>query len=365
MIVHILWFEDYKFLNGIVNSVNEDPDLFDRDEHLFVTPHQGVYDACKAPNVVLDTEFGTGRPFAELINKYAPQADGVIVHALDIPSKLLKVKRENLGKIIWRSWGFDSFYPYEMRGEPKDIARTLLKKAWLRRIGKFRAVCGENIADKIVLEGLVGDKVPVLNYSYRNPKSDWGAGLADFEPIDCGIEFDSSALNIMLGHSGVSREHHIEMLGKLKAYKDRNIRIYLSMGYGVEEYMQEVKDYVSRTWADKVTIVSKMMPLDQYYSYLWNIDLAIFDGLESYALGNICPMIEMGKKFVVNPQGVIRQAFDRDNVPYLTTDTAFDLPFEEFARPAVYGPRAGAQFVPEKEDVIADLNEVFVLARDK
>lgn len=363
MIVHILWFEDYKFLSGIVGTVNDEPDLFGRDGHLFVTPHEGVFEACRAQNVLLDTEFGTDRPFAELINKYAPEAESVIVHALEIPQKLLKVKRKYLGKIIWRSWGFDSFYPYAMRGELKDIPRAVLKRAWLGRIRKLKAVCGENIVDEIVLEGLVGDKVPVLQYSYHNPKHDDRLSVADFEGVDCGIDFDDSAVNVMLGHSGVREEHHIEMLEKLAAYRGENMHIYLGLGYGYEDYIQELKDYVARNWGDQVTIITKMMPLESYFSYLSKIDVAIFDGLQSYALGNICPMIEMGKKFVVNPDGPIRKAFDRDGVPYLTSDTAFDLPFEEFSAPAAYGPGAGSQINCDRQSVIRGLNEVFELAR--
>lgn len=365
MIVHILWYEDLKFLPLIIGTVNDDPDIFDRENQLFVVASETMYAVCpKAENVVLDTEFSGGHVCSGLINKYAPKATGIILHVLPEPMELFRVKRRHLGKILWKMWGYDTVFPYRQYGERKfrDFLKRRVKDIWLRRIKSFRAVCGDSLSDFIVLRELVGDAVPILKYSYGNPKMD-ALPITDDSCIeDCGLDIDPDALNIMLGHSGFPEESHIEMLKKLEAYRDQNIRIYIVLAYGDAEYMPEVEAYAKERWPDAAYLLTEPLPFAKYQGFLRSMDVAILDGTLSYALGNIIFLIRHKKKFVVNPDGIIRKAFDLDHIPYLTSDTAFDMPFEEFAAPFAYPEDAGRQMCYDKDEIVKGLHEVFGMA---
>lgn len=355
--IHLLWLEEYKFTPYLVGYINDSENGFDASQHLFVLTSDKLYEQCQFENVILDKEFAPNTDCAKLINKYAEFADHLIVHSISGPIDLLKVKRKNLSKIVWRSWGHDAIFPYGQNPKKplSNLAKRVLESLWRKRISSFQAVCGANLIDEINIKEKFGD-VPTYRFFYRMHK-DKNAFEVDESLLEKEPE---SALNILLGHSGYANDNHIEMLKRLKNYSEENIHIYLVMTYGQADYIDSVKKYALENWKDKVTVIQDFIPLDQYRKFVWSMDIAILDGENSYALGNIDILLRAKKKMIVNPNGIIRKAFDADSIPYLTTDTAFELPFSEFVEKAVYTENSGEKMlVKSPEERIRIMKNVF------
>lgn len=333
LFVHIFWLDEIKFSPSLIQYINDPENGFDVSQHFFVLVSPKVYEMCRYDNVVLDDQFQNDR-CANLINKYAERAEALIVHSLCDPIELLKIKSKYLSKIVWRSWGHDAIFPYQPHQGKwlSNFAKHILEKTWKRRIKFFKAICGANLVDEIDIREKFGN-VQTYPFLYR---------ITGKEMETIGVEGNLSAkkndglINILVGHSGYDNDNHIFILNKLMAYREENVHIYLVLTYGQKDYIDTIKKHVSEQWGEKATIIEEFVPYEQYRTFVQSIDIAILDGRNSYALGNVTLLLRAKKKLIVNPMGVIRKAFDQDAVPYLTTDTAFDLPFIEFAAPAVY-----------------------------
>ena len=150
------------------------------------------------------------------------------------------------------------------------------------------------------------------------------------------VKKDGEPLNILLGHSGFPNDNHISVLKKLKKYADQNICVHIVLSYGDAGYIEKVKQYAVETLGGKANIISERMPYDEYLEMLSKIDVAVLDGTKSYALGNLGALLFLEKKMVLNIKGVLKEAFDVDGIPYITTEDIGALSFEDFARPFVY-----------------------------
>ena len=106
---------------------------------------------------------------------------------------------------------------------------------------------------------------------------------------------------MLLGHSGIQNDNHISILKELKKFEDKKLHINLVLSYGDDIYVASVIDYVKKTWReDKVTINTKKMSAQDYYSFLKSMDIAILDGKKSYALGNIEALLFFKKTIYLN-----------------------------------------------------------------
>ena len=341
--IHLLWWEHQVFVPSIIRYINDPQNDFDVSQHLFVLTSKSLYDANQADNVILDTTYPSKSNCAALINKYAEYTDHLIVHSLCSPIELLKVKPKNLRKIVWRSWGHDAIFPYQLhKGKIMgNLVKRALRLVWKRQIKSFQMICGANLVDEVNFRDLFGD-VRSCRFLYQILRHN------ETEPLvnNSGTTIKSvDIVNILVGHSGYSNDNHIAMLNKLMVYRNKPVQLHLVLSYGNKEYIDEVKKYAVAQWKDKVTIHDNFMPMEQYRELIHSMDLAIFDGINSYALSNIDMLLRAGKKLIVNPNGLIKRAFDLDSIPHLTSDTAFDLPFEEFIAPAIYTEESGKQLL--------------------
>ena len=45
--LHIIWHPDLKFIPKLIKMINEEKGYFNSEEHLFITPHERVYNELK------------------------------------------------------------------------------------------------------------------------------------------------------------------------------------------------------------------------------------------------------------------------------------------------------------------------------
>lgn len=154
--------------------------------------------------------------------------------------------------------------------------------------------------------------------------------------------FSDGSLHVLLGHRGSSEENHIELLRTLKKYEREKIKIYMPLSYGDVAYIEKVKRFVTDSRITYVEIIDQFMEFGDYCKFLNSMDVAIFDGMSSYALGNIGLLLTLEKKIFLNANGVLREAFVHESVPYALISDIGKMTFQEFGTPVVISEQTGA-----------------------
>jgi hypothetical protein len=105
-----------------------------------------------------------------------------------------------------------------------------------------------------------------------------------------------TTVNIQLGNSADPTNNHIDVLKQLKKYKDEDIKIFVPLSYGDQEYAKEVIKYGKSIFEDKFVTLTEFMPFEKYLEFLGEIDIAIFAHKRQQAMGNTITLLGLGKK---------------------------------------------------------------------
>lgn len=338
--VHLLWHNEAKFNSRVVAMIHDPATDFNSQEHLFVTPHQLVYDAIKDyDNVVLDNTYGS-RKAAGYVNRYAPQCEWLFLHSMCSPLEALKIKGKCWHKIVHRTWGGDLSYDLAKNTGVKKFAKRIINKIFAWRMKHVRLIGVANTVDILNVQEQIGN---VATHIMPYPVKDSDTIL--LEEIAKPKKSDGK-LCVMIGHSGHPINNHKELLDALYRFRDENIQIYIILAYGYPDYIEEVKTYGSRLYGEKITFIEEMLPYDRYVQLINEMDIAFFDGVQSYALGNIYIFKVLRKKIFLHEDGIIRRAFDLEKIPYVCSSQLADLSFEEFAKPIDYSEETRNKLIP-------------------
>lgn len=334
--IHIFYFQDSKSFNPkIVEFINKE---FNFNEHLFVTPHKNVYEAIKNYSNVfyysVKSEGAKARK-ADIINYFAEKCDWLILHSFCRAIEFYKIKKKYLNKIVWRSWGHD-VNVFSYHNNYKDLIKSVIfNPIWKSYILQFKSVGIANTCDLYNFKKLDESFDKRINFMLMPyPTNVSYADICDLR--DKHIKKEK--VNVMVGHSASAADNHLEILKRLYVYRNENIEIFVMWPYSHKnDYnrLQTIKEY-AKVFDGRVTFVENYIDFKKYIQFLDDMDIVIFDGLSSYALGNIGLSISLRKKIFLNSKGVIRQAFDSDDIPYSCTDVIGTISYDEFIRPLRY-----------------------------
>ena len=329
--IHIVWGDELKFFSRLVDIINKPENGLQPEEHLFVTPYEQVYKALKNKGIFEFIDIENKRS-AKIINMYGSRCDWMFVHNICSPIEGLKIKKKYRKKIIWRTWGSDAGYSAKSRNNLTKTIKQIINHFWTKVVRSFYGVGVANIVDKLDITKRYGQ----LNF-VSVPYAAEGGYDSLLEAKENMAEHKGT--NVLIGHSGFSNDNHIAVMQQLEKYKQEDITLYLTLSYGVKEYIDEIKSYVSSVWGKKAIIIEEFMPYSDFAKHLSNMDVAIFDGKLAYALGNIGMLVFLDKKLFLNSEGVIKEAFDKEGLPYETTSNIEDMSFEKFSSKVVYSEK--------------------------
>lgn len=329
--IHFFMVNETIYSIRTIKMINDLTNGFNLDEHLFVTAHQELYDKIhEYPNTEL---VRVENPIsADVINNYIDRGEWFILHSLPPVEEVFKINPKLWKKIIWRTWGHDTGIEY-IKGEHYYNIKRYIKNKYFRFIVRhFKVVGIANLVDDVDISSRFGD-VKMYPLGYLNPEKD-----EILEHIKNNFHKSDKTMNILLGHSGFPNDNHIKILESLKNYLSEDICIFLVMSYGDKNYISLVKEYVNKTFIDtkKIIIIEEFMPYKDYMEFLAKMDIAIFDGDRSYALGNIFALMYFEKKIYLNERGIIKKSFDMDNIPYHLTSSIGFVSYEDFVKPVFY-----------------------------
>ncbi len=238
-----------------------------------------------------------------------------------------------LQKAAWMEWGADL---YNWRRKGTDFKSKLLNyiNYHIRKEIKVVGVTFE--ADDIEVHKQFGANVKC----YFTPLP-FGADRKEMLEKTYKHQDDKKFIRIQIAHNSLQVNNHIPILSRLETFAHENIQLVLPLNYGVfgigkqyggTQYRNSVILCAKSLFKDKVTIISKKMPLQNYLQYLRNIDIAIFDCERPIALANIYYMLYMGKKVYLPSSSVHYQFFKRIGLPIYATDDIPHMSFDEFTR---------------------------------
>jgi hypothetical protein len=124
--------------------------------------------------------------------------------------------------------------------------------------------------------------------------------------------------------------NHIEVLNQLTKYQNENIRIYLPLSYGDKNYGDQVEKYAKNLFGDKVVCLRNMMTKSDYMDFLSMIDIAIFNTSRQIGLGNITPLLYMGKKIFMPAGSIMYEYYKSVGVEVFDSNQLNNMEFSQF-----------------------------------
>ena len=106
---------------------------------------------------------------------------------------------------------------------------------------------------------------------------------------------EKKGLNIQVGNSAQSCNNHIEILDKLKQFKEQDIKLFCILSYGNEGKLEEIIKYGKNIFGDKFIPITNFMEYKEYIKFLEMIDISIFAHDIQKAFGNITSLLSMKK----------------------------------------------------------------------
>lgn len=259
------------------------------------------------------------------------KAEKVYFHGLFDPSIILFlfIFRSFLKKSNWIIWGGD-LYCYEKR------RNKLIYKLWY----KIEDYVKKNIA---YVNTLVPQDYDIAKEYYKikgKYKKAIYAGKKDYDFLDNLIIKKKDEIYIQVGNSADPSNNHFEILDMLKKFKNEKIKIFCILSYGNKSYGLKVNEYGVKHFGNKFIGIFDFMPANEYWAYLKNIDILVFNQKRQQGLGNIFMLSYFEKKIYL-----------RNNISswsYLTDDLKLKInsyedikneTFEDFIRNDSVGNR--------------------------
>lgn len=329
--IHLMYGHDTKFSKLFLEFFSNPENGFEISQHLFVTPYQNVFDELKHySNVIVDK---SGK---NLYKVYYKHCSLIISHSSEPLYRILFTSKKIKKKIVYRYWGGARITQYQI--EPGNYLKNLeykIKCYILKTsFSDFAAIGVGNLTDIIDLSRILDTNTKYYCLSYASNEY-----YRTVEKLKNTLETRtkvSSKKKILLGHRGTEENNHIEILKKLSRYDSKKFDIYIPLSYGNREYIQEVENYVKENTTGNIILIKEFMEFPQYAEFLSQMDIAIFDGYTSYALGNLGIILFFKKTIYLNDKGVIAKALESENNTYRSIADIGKISFEDFSKPMIY-----------------------------
>ena len=242
-----------------------------------------------------------------IVCKYINEYDYVFMHGLSYSSEINDIPKKYLHKIIWRTWGGSSgLYSIPRKNKFLYYFDCLKKRKILRKLKMMPFVCGANVIDRIDT-----GQQKIHFYEFPYPVKFNGA----LPTIDT-TKKNNDTVNIIVGHSAYKTDKHNAVLDKLTAIKDCNIKIFVPLTYGLDDYRESIISKWSKVFKNKIVFLKEQLNVDDYCSLISQTDLFFLVGDRSYALGNIEIALRNNVNLVLSKNGVIRKGFKKDKIKH-------------------------------------------------
>lgn len=199
-------------------------------------------------------------------------------------------------KLVWIFWGGDIYF---FRKRPKIMMEKLYECFRKLIIGRINYIAGFLEGDFNIIKENYFTKAKYYYTIYPLP--------VDYANLDSHIineyKIEKKSFKILLGNSADKSNNHIEILQYLKRFENTDFIVYCPLSYaGEKDYKENVIRKGKELLGDKFVPLLNFMEKDQYASFLNSIDIAIMNQDRQQGLGNILPLLYLGKKVYIREE---------------------------------------------------------------
>ena len=253
------------------------------------------------------------------------QAKNIVVHGFTFSLKWLTLmyfnRKELEQKGIWVIWGVDLYNYHRTKGN------RFINKIINHMEDKIRESCRTSVVvfptDVAVFRRIFGGEKTLfcapIGFSEVS-FSQWDEILAKraeiAEKYPTAFTRPDRKVSIQIGHNAYPFNNHAIALSMLEPHKSKNILITMPMCYG-NDYGDQQANYKDEIMhlayglfpPEKIRQLKDLMPLRRYYEFLGAVDVSILGAPRQNALGNIIPLLYMGKKLYLSNQNPLFSFF--------------------------------------------------------
>jgi len=287
MILHVMIIE--KFMPSFLDFMMEH---FDVSQHRFVFITSPKYQYGLQPHhpvefLYRDEDFVT-------LATYFDVADKIILHGLwrDKVNDLLVQNKGWLDKSYWVMWGGDYYYKHQYKPSQIEV---------IQRVGHLITFMREDADWVRINYQAIGKHMECFAYP---------SNIFNTETYKKIVSITRS--NIMVGHSGVEENIHVEMFNLLHERLPHNINIWCPLSYpSMNNYMANVVEVGRKIFGESFMPLLSWMSKHEYDKFLDSVDVAILPSWRQHAMGNIVNLLGRGIHVYINDQTTSWQFFKR------------------------------------------------------
>ena len=303
---------------------------FPQEQHHFqVTTHRLDF----APGLISQpyTEFEMGKNAWQRTNHVfnkMKRADNIILHSLYLSKwELLRLafSPDILKKAAWVEWGKDLYHYKEEDKSLKAIIHNYVHTRIRESISCFVSIFPP---DEQVFRQNFKNKAPVLQTSYVAYNS-----IDLLEKTRPKVKKQNS-VKVQVAHSCNTWNNHFDILNALAHFKYSNIELVIPLSTGAPvENKKKISDYAQTLFGHKVDFLWDEMDKENYFKFLWSVDIAVFWLNRQAALGNILRLLYMGKKVFLPKDSIMYDFFVENGVEIYDSKAIPRMTYEEFIAP--------------------------------
>lgn len=329
-IVHVIPNSNKSVIESFIRFINEN---YDANEHKFIIIKNNTtidFKVLKYSNVQIIYDL-SNLDIIKIVNNN----DKVLLHYLKFKtSKMftLLFYPPIFKKIYWVAWGVDLYqWRKKVKGSLIEKCKIMLKNRVAYQFRKkIKYFVGIFPPDIEFFENEFSSNAITFYSSYTgNLYNDLYKKQLNLRALE-DKKSNKECINIQIGHSSSEVLKHIQTLENLEKYKNEDIKIYIPLSYGNEKYGDKVEERAKELFGEKVVCIRYMMNKDEYMKFLSTIDIAIFNVKRQIGLGNITPLLYMGKKIFMPKKSVMYNFYHSKKINICNYDSVEKMDFNNF-----------------------------------
>ncbi len=194
-------------------------------------------------------------------------------------------------------------------------------------VPKLRAVGILTPGEISRIRSIFGNSDNYLNvfYSTISPED----GIAEY-PED---KKETDVTRVVVNHAAYPQGNHEEVYGWLSRYKDEQLQVLSILSSGPRTEATKVAQIGSDIFKDKYSILSEILPYDEYVKYLDGCDLLVMNFRVQAGLGITKIFISKGKPVYLRSESPVYKMLKDIGIEVRDTSSIPSLSYDDFIKP--------------------------------